>query len=171
MSEISIKEPMVLALYFNSRGFGYALFEGIMDPVDWGIKTRSGAAVATTVEQVRLLLHLFQPSVVVLQQCNASLMHCSERVKEQIAQVVALAGSKRIKVRQYSRVDIRACFLYDGARTKDEIARAIAKRLPEFQSRVPPMRKPWMREDYHMGLFDAIALVFTYYSKEHVGRS
>ena len=34
---------MVLAIYFNARGFGYALFEGMLTPVDWGIKTVKGA--------------------------------------------------------------------------------------------------------------------------------
>ena len=57
------------------------------------------------------------------------------------------------------------------ARTKDEIARAIAKLLPEFAARVPPMRKLWMSEDYRMGLFDALSLVFTYYWREQLHAS
>ena len=115
-----------------------------------------------------MLLHLLQPSVVVLQDCEGKLSRCTNRIEKLINRISALARTKHIKVYRYSRADIRACFAYYGARTKDEIARAIAKLLPEFAARVPPMRKLWMSEDYRMGLFDALSLVFTYYANEQL---
>jgi hypothetical protein len=34
-------------------------------------------------------------------------------------------------------------------------------RFPEeLGHRLPPKRKPWMSEDYRMGIFDAVALAF-----------
>ena len=39
-----------------------------------------------------------------------------------------------------------------------EIAHLIAKQLPELAAKLPPRRKPWMNEDYHMAMFDAAAL-------------
>ena len=161
----------MLSIYLNSRGFGYALFEGFLVPVDWGIKTVEARGMTDSLEKVRLLLHLLQPSVVILQDCEGKLSRCTKRIEKLVNRISALAKTKRIRVYRYSRSDIRECFAYYGARTKDEIARAIAKLLPEFSPRVPPMRKIWMSEDYRMGLFDALSLVFTYHAKEHLWSS
>jgi hypothetical protein len=47
--------------------------------------------------------------------------------------------------------------------TKNEIAEAIARRVPALHLYVPPARKPWMSEDARMGIFDAAALAFMYF--------
>ena len=58
MKSTSLKEPLVLSIIFNTRGFGYALFEGVVAPVDWGIKTVKDKN--DYFEHVRVLLHLFE---------------------------------------------------------------------------------------------------------------
>ncbi len=155
---------MVLSIFANAHGFGYAVFEEMLIPVDW--RAKKAEATDDRFEQVRLLVHLYSPTVIVLRDCAAKPVRCGKTSIELNKRIVALAKRKRIRVVQYSREDIRACFAYDGARTKDDIARAIAKRLPEFARHVPPMRKTWMSEDHRMGLFDALALIFTYYAAE-----
>lgn len=164
------KEPALLALYFNTRGFGYVLLEGPMDPVDWGMKTPRRTTEAATMRQVRQLLDMVAPSILVLQRCRGPFMRCSARVKGQVAKTAALARRRRITVARYSRSDVRACFAPHGAQNKVEIAQAIAARFPEFQSRVPPPRKPWVKEHHQMGFFDATALAFTHYWKESPAR-
>ena len=166
MKSKNLREPLVLSIIFNTRGFGYALFEGVVAPVDWGIKTVKDKN--DYFEHVRLLLHLFEPSVVVLQDCAGKLARCTDTIQRVVNSIAKLAKKKDIRILRYSRADIRASFAYYGAFNKDEIARAIADVLPEFAPRVPPMRKLWMREDYRMGLFDALSLAFTFYSKEHL---
>jgi len=166
MKSKNLREPLVLSIIFNTRGFAYAVFEGVLAPVDWGIKRIKDKGEYS--EQVRLLLHLFEPSVIVLQDCGGQLSRCTKVINKLIDRIAKLAEKKRIRVLRYSRSDIRACFVYYGARNKDEIARAIAKLLPEFAPRVPPMRKIWMSEDYRMGLFDALSLILAYYSAEHL---
>lgn len=170
MRTLNLKEPFVLSIFANTRGFGYALFEGMAAPVDWGVKTVRKAGEGDKnrhcLENVGQLIKLFDPSVIVLQDCRGTSSHCSQRIDRLIADIKNLAKKEKIKVRQYSRSDIRASFSYYGASNKDEIARAIAMILPEFAPRVPPKRRIWMSEDYRMGMFDAIALVFAYYSNE-----
>ena len=155
---------MVLAIYFNARGFGYALFEGMLIPVDWGIKTVKGANTLECIKKAHVVLHMFQPSVLLLQDCDSKQSRCSERVREQIQALIKIAKKKGIKIRLYSRTDVRACFSYYGAVSKDEIAREVAKLMPEFAPKVPPMRRLWMPEHYQMPLFDALALVQTHYA-------
>lgn len=168
MNSNKLQEPLVLAIYLNTRGFSYALFEGVLAPVDWGIKTAETKGVADCLEKVRLLLHLLQPSVVVLQDCDGKLSRCTDRIEELIDLIAALAKANGVKVFRYAREDIRGCFAYYSARTKAEIARAIAKLLPEFAPHVPPLRKLWKSEHYRTGLFDALSLVFTYYAREQL---
>jgi hypothetical protein len=166
MKPTNQREPLVLSIFFNTRGFGYALFEGVVAPVDWGIKTVKDKNAYF--EHVRLLLHLFEPSVIVVQGCTAKMARCTDAIQEVINRIAKLAKTKNIRVLRYSRADIRTCFAYYGAFNKDEIARATADVLPEFAPRVPPMRKLWKSEDYRIGLFDALSLVFTFYAKEHL---
>ena len=47
--------------------------------------------------------------------------------------------------------------------TKDTIAAAIAKHVPDLEYFLPPPRKPWKSEHVLMGLFDAAALALTYF--------
>lgn len=166
MKSTKIREPLVLSFFFNTNGLGYAVFEGVVTPVDWGIKEIK--AKKDYFEQARLILHLFDPAVLVLQDCGGKLSRCTEHIRNLIAKVTALAEEKDIRVLRYSRDDIRSCFAYYGARSKDEIAREIAKLLPEFARFVPRIRGAWRREHYRMVLFDALALMTTYYEKEHL---
>lgn len=111
------------------------------------------------------------PAVIVLRNCSDRYALCSERCKRLIKRIMDYAKKKGITITRFSRADIRQCFAVHGARNKGEIARAIAKRLPEFSPHVPEMRKLWQSEAYGMGVFDALALVFTYYASEHLGGS
>ena len=120
---------------------------------------------------MRLLLHLFDPKRIVLQSCEGKLSRCTGKIRKLTERIVKLAEKRNIRVLRYAREDIRACFAYYGARTKDEIARAIAKMLPEFEAHVPPMRKLWQSEAYRMPLFDALALMFTHYASERLART
>ena len=77
--------------------------------------------------------------------------------------ISALAADRGAEVAIYSRVDIAACFLDIGARTRDEIARAVVRHVDVFRHRLPKRRKPWQAEDARMALFSAAALVLTHY--------
>jgi hypothetical protein len=63
----------------------------------------------------------------------------------------------------YTRKDIEACFATSGARTRHEIADAIARHVPGLAGRLPKKRTAWMADDRRMALFNAAALVFTHF--------
>ena len=164
MTQDILWEPMVLSIYFNSRGFGYALFEGVNNPVDWGIKSVRTANIEEGIKKAKILIHMLHPSVLVLQDCKAKVSRCSDRVKRQVHGIATAAKKQGLEVFRYSREDVRRFFAPYGGTKKDDIARVIAQLMPEFAREVPPRRKVWMNEDYRMTLFDALALVSTYYS-------
>lgn len=166
MNSKYFRESFVLSISFNTRGFGYALFEDLLMPVDWGIKSAPPKNITGCLEKVCLQMQLLHPDVLVLQDCKGLLSRCSGHVAAVIDRVGELSAEKRITVRRYSRGDVRECFAPYGARNKNEIARTIAQLLPEFAPRVPPKRKLWKNEHYQMGLFDALSLAFTHYANE-----
>ena len=74
-----------------------------------------------------------------------------------------VAKMKSISVMCFTHSQVHASFGLAGSSTKYEIAQAIAKEIPAFASRLPPVRKIWMSEDPRQNLFDAAALGFTFY--------
>jgi hypothetical protein len=84
-----------------------------------------------------------------------------------LRQIAREAVGTEIKVCRISRADVTGVFSTPGGRTKHEIARLIALRLPELKSRLPPERKPWMSEDYGMAIFDAAAFALVFFDREN----
>jgi hypothetical protein len=68
--------------------------------------------------------------------------------------VMKVATDRRLGMCQVSRKIVQRIL---GVSTKAEIARTLAARFPELQSRVPPERKRWMNEDERMHIFDALS--------------
>ena len=76
--------------------------------------------------------------------------------------ITKIAAGYGIPVYQYSREQVKDVFEIFGAKTKFERAHKIIETIPALASRAPKIRKPYMDEDYNMGVFDAVALVFVH---------
>jgi hypothetical protein len=154
---------VLLALYPNVVGFGYAVFEGELRVVDWGIKTARKRKHETTVKNASELLRHFSPVHLILPARELAVQG-SQRIQRISVEIARLANGLDIHVHWYTRADIKSCFARHGAESKDGIVSVIARMLPEFQQHVPPRRRIWMSEDYRMGLFDAVALAMTHHT-------
>lgn len=159
-------QKIILALSPTTRGIGFSLFEGPQKPIDWGIKEARIRKNARCLAKVSELIAFYEPDAIVVEDHTDESSRRSRRVKQLIQSVLDLAEKKHIAVRVFSRSMVHAAFSQFGAHTKYDIAKAIATWLPEFEERLPRYRKPWMTEDYRMGIFDAIALALTYYYVE-----
>ncbi len=156
----------VLSLYPNVSGLCYALFESELRPVDWGIKTARRNKHATVMRHANNLTALFSPATIILPaRHNASNSYRLQRIAIEIERLSVASG---IAVHWHSRMDIKACFGRLGAQSKDAIATAIARLMPELDQHLPPVRKLWMSEDYRMGLFDAVALAVTHHHQSSI---
>jgi hypothetical protein len=155
---------VLLALYPNAVGLGYAVFERELRATDWGIKAARKRKHHTTVQNAAELLRHFSPTHLIL-PARTLVMKGSERLHQTSLDIARLSHEYGSRVHRYSRADIRSCFAKHGAESKDAIVAVIAKLLPEFQQHVPPRRRIWMSEDYRMGLFDAVALAMTHCSR------
>jgi hypothetical protein len=153
------RRVVVMAIFPNTRGFGYAVFEDIL-PVDWGVSGVGGSRRNDAcIRRVTALLEKYNPDILLLRDS-------SEARSSRIARLIhAIAGSPRdpnAACIVVSRRHVRQAFGYLARPTRPAIARAIAARIPFFEPLLPPVRKIWNGEDRRMGLFDAVALALTY---------
>lgn len=153
----------VLAVVPTCHGYSFVLFEGPEAPFDWGTKDIRGEEKnAKTLDGVKAIICRYQPETLVLEEMAQGTRRTA-RIRRLVRMLVHLADTEGVAVARYSRRDIRACFLSVGAKTKYEIAKAIANQIPAFLHRLPPIRKIWMSEDPRQSLFDAAALGITHY--------
>jgi Holliday junction resolvasome RuvABC endonuclease subunit len=164
------RHNLVLSIYPSSRGFAFALFEGALAPVDWGIfEARGRGKNRRCLVRIAQLLKQYTPDIVVLQDMSEAGTARARRIRRLNMAIEALAEERQLPATHYSRERVRVCFAPLGAATKDAIAAAIAKRIPAFERYVPPIRKPWMSEHVNMGLFDAAALALTFFHDQGEG--
>jgi Holliday junction resolvasome RuvABC endonuclease subunit len=157
---------VILALYPNSRGFGYACIELAEKKqgqkiLASGIMNVRPVGNERTLKHIRKFAEYFKPELVILRDYRKA-TNRGKRIRELITSIVALAQEYRLPVYRYTREQIRHSFEQYGAKTKYEISQKILEGFPELASRAPRIRKVWEEEDYRMGAFDALALVATH---------
>lgn len=109
------------------------------------------------------LVERFQPETVVLETFDSRSSQRSERVRRLCLSVVSLATLQGIDVAVFTRGDVRSAFGSIGAKTRHEIAEAVARGVPALAHRLPEKRKVWNSEDKRMSIFASAALVLTHY--------
>lgn len=156
-------QDLVLAVYPFSRGFAFVFFEGPNSPFEWGVKEIKEQHKNTrTINEVRKLIDRYRPEVLVIEDTDGGSRRTS-RIRKLYRMLSHLAVAEYVDLYRYKKSEIEACFASVGARTKHEIAHAIATQIPPFAHRMPRYRKPWMSEDPRQSLFDAAALALVFY--------
>ena len=153
------RPDLVMAIFPNARGFGYAVFEGML-PVDWGVSDVPGVnRNETCLRRITALLERYNPDVLLLRDALGTR---GRRVAELIETIAAMPRKTGSVCLQVSRAQVKDAFGCLRRPTRQAIAYVIAERIPFFKPLVPPARKIWNSEDRRMGLFDAAALALTY---------
>lgn len=155
---------MVLSIAPVSRGFGYAVYENLDVLVDWGIKEVRGVAERNEkcAKLVANLLALHRPATVALEDWRDVRSRRRGRIKTLLALIAANAEAEGIPVALYPRTEIKSVFEGQGAKNKHDIARVIARLMPELAPQLPKRRRTWESERYQMALFEAVALAITH---------
>jgi hypothetical protein len=158
------KPGLVLAIHPTSRGFGWALFEGPVMPVDWGLATVKAKRSARSLARFDRLLNRYKPKVVVFEQFEERPARRYERIQELCHQMIRLANERGIRTPIYSRDTVRECFEHCGTKTRHGIALSVADQIEIFRHRLPRKRGDWGGEDVRQSLFDAVALALTHFA-------
>src|SRR5579863_7883994 len=145
------RSELVLAIRPFARGYAFAVFEGALSPIDWGVKEiRGGNRNARSLAAAQDLITTHQRR--------------SRRIRRLHGLLVNYAEGQSVEIRRYSRESIEEAFKPVGARSRYEIAQAIAARIGAFENKLPPVRRGWQPEDPRMALFDAVSLALTQYA-------
>src|SRR6266853_643141 len=95
---------LVLAIYPQSRGFAFVLFEGWLAPVDWGVYEARGVDKnARCLRRIDSLLALHTPDVLVLQDMSEHGTRRARRIRELNRRATELADKRGMIVSMYSR--------------------------------------------------------------------
>lgn len=159
MKETVPKYPRILAITPSTRGFGFAVVEGLDMLVDWGVKSIRGDKNTGSISKVEELISHYEPHVIALEDASTKPFRRSERIRALSKRIVDMAERRNVTVALVSREQVKRAHLASGQGTKRDLAEIVACRFPEeLGFRLPPKRRPWMSEDYRMGIFEAVAL-------------
>ena len=157
----------ILAIAPSSHGFGFAVLEGEEKLVDWGVKRVSEDKNRQSLLRVAELIAYYLPAKLVVEDCSTKGCRRSARIRALIQQVKTLADQRKLAVRSFSRLKVKALLCPGGPCTKHDIAEFLTNGFPEeLDSRLPPKRRPWMSEDGRMDIFDAVSLALAFLSSK-----
>ena len=159
MKQIIPKYPRILAIAPSTRGFGFALVEGLNTLVDWGVKSVGGNKNVGSVAKAKAMLNHYAPDVLVLEDTLVKPFRRARRIRELTKRLLSVSKNQNVRVMLLRREQVRMVFFPDGQGTKYALAQILAERFPdELGLRLPPKRRPWMSEDSRMDIFGAVAL-------------
>ncbi len=157
-----MKHPYVLGVQPSARGFGWALFEGPLVPFDWGtvdIRTNKNSRALARFEA---LLDKYQPRAIAMEAFRDGDAKRQGRIRKLCRGMVSRAEARGINVHLYTRSEISRTFAAENAKTREELAAAVANRIAVLRSRLPEPRKIWIGEHPNIALFAAAACALTY---------
>src|SRR5262245_21733944 len=87
----------VLAVYLNTRGFAFVIFESSLSPVDWGVKEVRGPRKHTqSLAKVAAILDQYEPDVLVIQDTFSPGTLRARRIIKLNTAISELAESRRM---------------------------------------------------------------------------
>lgn len=157
-------DDRVLAIDPYSRGMGYVVVENGTLLVDWGTTEARDEKNGRCLERLAELHRTYRPDVLVLEDPEGEGSRRCERIIKLLDDAAELAESRAVDVRRYSRGEIRTAFRAWGAKTKHEIASAVAQRFPPLAPELPEPRAVFESEAERMAVFDAGSLAVSFLS-------
>jgi len=155
-----MNEEGMIAIYPNTLGFGYVVLNEKGEIIDYAMVSVRPVRNDKCLDRIHEMILYYQPKIMILEDYKES--NKSERVKKLLKNINDY-GQDSIRIFKYSREQIRDTFEVFGAKNKYEISRKISEAYPQLKSKLPEKRKTWEPENYYQGIFDALALVFTYH--------
>jgi len=152
-----------LAIDLRTRRFGYAVFEGSKQLLDYGVCLYGASGAPTTARKRMMeLLKLSSPSLIVIRAVRRNKAFGSVGVRPILAAISREASARQIPIQFVMTTQMKKIFQRFRAQTKHEIASAVVQLFPELIWKLPPKRKVWQKEHYRMAMFEAIAVGCVY---------
>jgi hypothetical protein len=157
----------LLTVHVRPQRFGFAVFKGPQQLLDWGGSTCpiSDGGSAPIRKRISPLLEIYAPSVVIVREITKREGERYEDFRPIVSAIRQQAADYSAEVVLVGREEVRRAFGRFGKTTKYDIAAQVATFFPELIWKLPPPRKPWQTEHHNMAIFDAASLGITYFSR------
>lgn len=153
---------IIVAIYPNQHGMGYVICEHPNDILKYGIGKFQQLSPTNYVKRLAKFIKQYRPDVIILKGYDMETNTIGKRVKKVIDSLEIEAIKRELNVFRYRRSDIARVFSAFGETNKYGISRTLAKWYPDLRRFVAPARTFMIPEHYHMGIFDAFALMYTH---------
>jgi hypothetical protein len=168
MLQEPIGETRILTVDLRPQRFGFAVFKGPKQLLDWGGSTysaRDRGRSAPIDKRLSPLLTIYAPSVLIVRKVTKAERERYGDLRPMVNVIKEQAADHSAEVEFVGREEIRRTFGRFGKTTKYDIAAQVAAFFPELTWKLPPPRKPWQTENRNMAIFDAASLGITYFSR------
>jgi hypothetical protein len=152
------ENPVILALYPNAIGIGFACLQIPDHLFEFGITTAKPISNRTLLKKAEKFMDYYKPHIVILKEIRTAKM----RNHKLIDAIETLSGEKSLKVFKYTKEQIKDVFEVFGATTQYEIVQKLVTMFPDLAHRTPKPKKWYEKEDYNMGIFNAVSLAITH---------
>ncbi|MBV9929995.1 MAG: hypothetical protein JO013_03515 [Alphaproteobacteria bacterium] len=147
----------------TSHGFGWVAFSSPLTIYDFGTCESRSEKNATCLRKLERLLKRLEPHALVMEAYEGPLLRRSKRVVRLCKAATVLAEGRGMDVGVFSREQICGAFGAVGARTRQEIAEAIARSYEVLRHKLPSPRRAWEGPQRRMAIFDAAAVTITHF--------
>lgn len=151
-----ISERRILALSLDWQGFGFVIFDGPDNLLDYGTRNFRYRMKIPLEAKLLVLLEANQPDALVVVEPTTVIR------KKISAKITKVAKTEKIPLRFISNEDVGKTFAPLN-QNKYQIAATIADRHPELLLRLPSPRKDWQSEKFGITIFEAAAAGCVYY--------
>ncbi len=146
------------------------MFEDPRSLLDWGtVQIRGDRNNTIAIDRIVLILEKHKPDVLAIERHEPTVARRSKRIRMLYLAVVKRAEERQIVVHRYCRAQISSSKFLKGARTRREVAAAVADHLDVLRPRLPKQQRIWVGERAGMALFSAAACALTYFGEREPG--
>lgn len=144
---------LTLAIHPSTYGFGYALSDGPLSLVDWGLAHAKGDKNAECLRKAEKLLTRYRPDSLVLEEFDTKASRRHPRIRKLCRSLVSLAAMHNVPTRIVSREKAARSLGLPEKATRYEVAKRLAQLFPELRHLLPPPRRAWENENPVLPLF------------------
>lgn len=153
----------IVAIYLNTRGFGYAVMESALDVTEMRLISPKKFDFNKILGLMREVISIHGPATLLLEDSNSKYCRKGAQTKQLIRSIAAWAKKKEVPVEFYSREQIRDVFERWNATTKYEIAEVLTRNIDTLEPLMFNKPKYPAREPNVEAVFSAVSMGVGHY--------
>ncbi len=153
-----LDQTRLLALDPHGSRLGFAVFEGPLRLLDWGLEGYVPTGDRVSFGTISPMFSIFRPQIVALGDAadwKPQRRVAAEPALRTIRQEISW---RRLPIHNIARENVRKLFSQFQSTNRYEIARAVTLVFPELHWRLPKKPKLWQSDSRSLPIFEAVAI-------------